>query len=234
MCCSPGLCIVVYLCGCFIGSPYTIVCRGSYGLIIITPVIKKKSGGGGRAGGRRCWKIYFFIKTFISHFTCYAIFNIKKNNIEKCPFTYWLNVRWFLQIVDRDSWNLYPLYYHLLLSISTVLCDVNVIYQDSYLKRDDVQMSTHALPSKGKACVLVWKLSLLISLARWRVDVTLKRFRLLGTYKKWNLLRHDLGTCSKRTLNQPIGSLVKNVRLIRSRRVYCTYRVVRQCRRVDM
>ena len=30
--------------------------------------------------------------------------------IEKCPFTYWLNGRWFLQIVDRDSWNLYPLY----------------------------------------------------------------------------------------------------------------------------
>ena len=40
----------------------------------------------------------------------YAIFNIKRNIIEKCPFTYWLNGRWFLQIVDRDSWNLYPLY----------------------------------------------------------------------------------------------------------------------------
>ena len=34
----------------------------------------------------------------------------KYNNIEKCPFTYWLNGRWFLQIVDGDSWNLYPLY----------------------------------------------------------------------------------------------------------------------------
>ena len=34
-----------------------------------------------------------------------AIFNIKKN-IEQCPFTYWLNGRWFLQIVERDSWNL--------------------------------------------------------------------------------------------------------------------------------
>ena len=31
-------------------------------------------------------------------------------NIEKCPFTYWLNGRWFLQILDRDSWNLCPLY----------------------------------------------------------------------------------------------------------------------------
>ena len=49
-------------------------------------------------------------------------------NIEKCPFTYWLNGRWFLQIVDignfnmklngswfpqivdRDSGNLYQIY----------------------------------------------------------------------------------------------------------------------------
>ena len=47
-------------------------------------------------------------------------------NIEKCPFTYWLNGRWFLQIVDIgnfnmklsgrwfpnivDSGNLYPIY----------------------------------------------------------------------------------------------------------------------------
>ena len=38
---------------------------------------------------------------------------LKKNKIgvkEKSPFTYWLNGRWFLQIVERDSWNLYPLY----------------------------------------------------------------------------------------------------------------------------
>ena len=46
-------------------------------------------------------------KTILSHFTFYAIFNIKKIYIEKCPFTYWFNGRWFLQIVDRDSWNLY-------------------------------------------------------------------------------------------------------------------------------
>ena len=65
-------------------------------------VNKKNNPGGG--GG-----IFFFRKTILSHFTFYAIFNIKKN-IEKCPFTYWLNVRWFLQIVERDSWNLYPLY----------------------------------------------------------------------------------------------------------------------------
>ena len=58
--------------------------------------VKKMPGGGG------------FRKTILSHFTFYAIFNIK--NIEKCPFTYWLNGRWFIQIVDRDSWNLCPLY----------------------------------------------------------------------------------------------------------------------------
>ena len=34
----------------------------------------------------------------------------KKNNIENCPFTYWLNGRWFLQIVDGDSGNLYIQY----------------------------------------------------------------------------------------------------------------------------
>ena len=57
--------------------------------------------------------VFFCVrKTILSHFTFYAIFNIKKNIIEKCPFTYWLNGRWFLQIVDGDSWNLpvYPLY----------------------------------------------------------------------------------------------------------------------------
>ena len=62
---------------------------------------KTNSWGGG--------VVFFFRKTILSHFTFYAIFNIKKN-IEKCPFTYWLNGRWFLQIVERDSWNLYPLY----------------------------------------------------------------------------------------------------------------------------
>ena len=65
-------------------------------------------------GGGVLWlkNIYFFFrKTILSHFTFYAIFNITKKKIEKCPFTYWLNGRWFLQIVDiGDSWNLYPLY----------------------------------------------------------------------------------------------------------------------------
>ena len=80
---------------------------------MLFPTLKKKIGvckkikipGGGGGGGVD----FFFRKTILSHFTLYAIFNIKKN-IEKCPFTYWLNGRWFLQIVERDSWNLYPLY----------------------------------------------------------------------------------------------------------------------------
>ena len=53
---------------------------------------------------------FFLEKQFflISRFMLFS--TLKKNNIEKCPFTYWLNGRWFLQIVDGDSWNLYPLY----------------------------------------------------------------------------------------------------------------------------
>ena len=61
----------------------------------------KKSGGGGGGlgwGGGGVWN-FFVRKTILSDFTFYAIFNIKKN-IEKCPFTYWLNERWFLQIVN--------------------------------------------------------------------------------------------------------------------------------------
>ena len=64
---------------------------------------KKKNPGGGVCG-------FFLDKTTLSDFTFYAIFNIKKKYIEKCPFTYWLNGRWYLQIVDGDSWNLYRLY----------------------------------------------------------------------------------------------------------------------------
>ena len=43
-----------------------------------------------------------FFSIFQVFFAFHAIFNIKKN-IEKCPFTYWLNGRWFLQIVERDK-----------------------------------------------------------------------------------------------------------------------------------
>ena len=60
-------------------------------------------GGGGV-------EFFFLEKQFflISRFMLFS--TLKINNIEKCPFTYWLNGRWFLQIVDGDSWNIYPLY----------------------------------------------------------------------------------------------------------------------------
>ena len=49
---------------------------------------------------------------FFMLFSRFMLFStLQKNNIEKFPFTYWLNGRWFLQyVVDGDSWNLYPLY----------------------------------------------------------------------------------------------------------------------------
>ena len=47
-------------------------------------------------------KQFFLISLFI---LCYFQFFFLK-----FPFTYWLNGRWLLQIVDRDSWDLYPLY----------------------------------------------------------------------------------------------------------------------------
>ena len=49
---------------------------------------------------------FFFEKQFflISRFMLFS--TLKKNN----NITYWLNGRWFLQIVDGESWNLYPLY----------------------------------------------------------------------------------------------------------------------------
>ena len=58
--------------------------------------------------------IYFY-KTisFSFHFAHYAI--LQQNN-EKYPFTYWLNGRWFFQIIDRDSHNVYPIYPLLLCS----------------------------------------------------------------------------------------------------------------------
>ena len=75
---------------------------------MLFPTLKKKIGVKKNLG---CWFFIFlflFKNSFSFHILCYFQ-NIKKC-IEKCPFTYWLNGRWFLQIVDRDSWNLYPLY----------------------------------------------------------------------------------------------------------------------------
>ena len=44
------------------------------------------SGRGGGGGGVLKYLI-FFRRIILSHFTFYAIVNIKKNAIEKCPFT---------------------------------------------------------------------------------------------------------------------------------------------------
>ena len=42
---------------------------------------QKITGGGGQV-------LTFFRKRILSHFMFYAIFNIKKNDIEKCPFKF--------------------------------------------------------------------------------------------------------------------------------------------------
>ena len=46
-------------------------------------------------------KLFFLEKQFflVSRFMLFSTLK----NIEKCPLTYWLNGRWFLQIVDRDN-----------------------------------------------------------------------------------------------------------------------------------
>ena len=69
------------------------------------------------------------IEEFVFNISCFlCVLCYFFGNIEKCPFTYWLNGRWFLQIVDignfnmklngrwfpqivdRDSGKLYPIY----------------------------------------------------------------------------------------------------------------------------
>ena len=63
-------------------------------------------------GGGGCQ--HFFLEKqlfFISHFLCYFQHSKKKLEILKsAPSLNWLNGRWFLQIVDRDGGNLYPIY----------------------------------------------------------------------------------------------------------------------------
>ena len=56
---------------------------------------KKKIRGGG--GGEL--KYFFFRRIILSHLTFYAIVNIKKNTIEKCPLH--LMVKW--EVVSPNS-----------------------------------------------------------------------------------------------------------------------------------
>ena len=76
---------------------------------MLFPTLKKKKKlvYKKNSGGRGCG--FFFRKTILSHFTFYAIFNIKNKYIKKYPFTYWLNGRWFLQIVADIHYILYSL-----------------------------------------------------------------------------------------------------------------------------
>ena len=55
----------------------------------------------------------FFRKTILFHLmfsSCFFMLDLFPTfifgNIEKCPFTYWLNGRWFLQIVDLGNLNM--------------------------------------------------------------------------------------------------------------------------------
>ena len=50
-----------------------------------TKKIGVKSGGGGGGGGVWIFFIFFFRKTVLSHFTFYAIFNIKKKLLKSAP-----------------------------------------------------------------------------------------------------------------------------------------------------
>ena len=48
---------------------------------------------------------FFFEKNNYFSFNVFFMF-FDAGNIEKCPFTYWLNGRWFLQIVDIGNFNM--------------------------------------------------------------------------------------------------------------------------------
>ena len=91
----------------------------------------KISGGGGGVKLKVPLHLQLLVKwEVVSPNSRYRAFYHEIGNIEKCPFTYWLNGRCFLQIVDihvgnfnmkltgrwlpqivdRDSGNLYPIY----------------------------------------------------------------------------------------------------------------------------
>ena len=78
---------------------------------MLFPTLQNKIGAkqiirGGGGGGGVCG--FFFLEKQFFLISRYMLFStLKKIYIEKCPFTYWLNGRWFLQIVDRDSGNLW-------------------------------------------------------------------------------------------------------------------------------
>ena len=63
----------------------------------------KIPGGGGGGCGFFLEKQFFLISRFM-------LFSTLKKILKSAPSLTGLNGRWFLQIVERDSWNPYPLY----------------------------------------------------------------------------------------------------------------------------
>ena len=90
-----------------------------YSLVLI---LYLKCGGGLGGGGGNVFLIFYAIYNisrknnfgntkFFFEKNNYFSFNVffmffYAGNIEKCPFTYWLNGRWFLQIVDIGNFNI--------------------------------------------------------------------------------------------------------------------------------
>ena len=70
--------------------------------------VKKKIPGGGGGGVEL---LFFLISRFMLFSTLQKI-ETPRPSVRPSRLVYWLNGRWFLQIpvVDRDSWNIYPLY----------------------------------------------------------------------------------------------------------------------------
>ena len=81
-----------------------------YSLVLI--LYLKCGGGLGGGGGVMFFSHFMLFPTFLEKnlgiqtnyfsFNVFSVFFLYAGNIEKCPFTYsyWLNGRWFLQIVD--------------------------------------------------------------------------------------------------------------------------------------
>ena len=132
-----------------------------------------------------CWKywkvpLHLLVKwEVVSPNSRYRAFYHEIGNIEKCPFTYWLNGRWFLQIVDihvgnfnmkltgrwfpqivvRDSGNLYPIYI--------------------YNKNCGVSFWTCSREISGDRVALFFMLSWPPCDPRW-------------SFSKWTSIRHDI------------------------------------------
>ena len=79
---------------------------------MLFPTFLEKNNSGNKKIKLFLEQLFFKFTVFFMFFFMLDLFPIfKKNvyffgNIEKCPFTYWLNGRWFLQIVDIGNINM--------------------------------------------------------------------------------------------------------------------------------